>query len=49
MRWVIEVECEPNAEQIEMVQHAVESVVDFIGEAMGDLELEAGVEARRAS
>lgn len=49
MRWVIDVECSPDADQLELVVATVENAVDFLGEALGDLELEAGVEARLAS
>jgi hypothetical protein len=49
VRWVIDIEATVDAENLPMVQHTVETAVDFVTEALHDLEVEAGVEGRLAS
>lgn len=47
MKWAIEVDCQPSADQLALTQHVIETAVEFVSDALTDLEVpEPAVEAR---
>ncbi len=47
MKWAIDIHCQPSPDQLPLAQHVVETAVEFVSEALADLEVpEPAVEAR---